>query len=347
MNNAGSAGAPPITVRMPVSATASWVYVDGYRLMVGKRASDGSLATPTPFKLKGVSWCPTGIGENNDNGYSKLYVAHAALDVPLIAGLHANTVKTYDPFERSAQGTAVLDQLYAQGLMVVMQVMASKNTLPADAAATAGHFKDHPAILAWIVGNEFNYNKLYGAVSFEAALTQVNSAIAAIHAADPDHPVMVGYGELPTADVYSQIPADIWSINLYPSLDLASRFVAWPKLSNKPMPVGEYGADAFNNGTGAEDQESQASATTTLTTQITQQYSALAADSAHVVLGGTIYSLSDEWWKSGNADSHDNGGMSGAVYADNFANEEWWGLTTVQRVPRQAYAALAGIYAAE
>ncbi len=56
--------------------------------------------------------------------------------------------------------------------------------------------------------------------------------------------------------------------------------------------------------------------------------------------------MSDEWWKSGNANSHDNGGMNGAVYPDNFANEEWWGLTTVQRQPRQAYTALATIYAA-
>lgn len=339
------AGAPPVTVPKPTSPTASWVYVDGYRLMVGKRASDGSLAAPSPFKLKGVGWSPAGIGESNVSGYAKLYTEHAASDVPLIAGLHANTVKTYDPFEQNAQGMSILDQLYARGVMVVMQLMASKSTSPADAAATASYFKGHPAILAWLVGNEFNYNNLYGASSFDAALSQVNSAISAIHAADPDHPVLVGYGEVPTAEVYARIGADMWSINLYPSLDLASRFVTWSKLSNKPMMVGEYGADAFDNRMGLEDQESQASATKTLTDQITQNYSAIAVDAAHVVLGGTIYSLSDEWWKSGNPDSHDNGGMNGAVYPDNYANEEWWGLTTVQGQPRQAYTALAAIYA--
>ena len=343
---AGAGGAPPILPPKPNSSTASWVYIDGYRLMVGKRAADGSLPTPTPYKLKGVSWSPTVIGESNGAGYTKLYTAHAGLDLPIISGLHANTVKTYDPFEQNAQGLAVLDQLYAQGVMVVMQVMASKFTSPAAAAAAASYFKGHPAILAWLVGNEFNYNSLYGASSFDAAVTQVNSAISAIHAADPDHPVLVSYGELPSASDYNRIPADMWAINLYPNLDLASRFTGWAKLSNKPMMVGEYGADAFNNSKNAEDQASQASATTTLTTQITQHYSALAVDAAHVVVGGTIYSLSDEWWKSGNANSHDNGGMSGAVYPDNFANEEWWGLTTVQRQPRQAYTALANIYMA-
>lgn len=342
---AGAAGAAAMLPPKPQSPTASWVYLDGYRVMVGKRASDGSLANPAPYKLKGVSWSPAGIGENNANGYPKLYTAHAGSDVPLLAGLHANTVKTYDPFERNAQGLAVLDQLYASGVMVVMQLMASKYNSPTDAAAAASFFRGHPAILAWLVGNEFNYNNLYGAASFDAALTQVNGAISAIHAADPDHPVLVSYGEIPSADVYAKMPgADIWAINLYPSLDLTSRFAKWAALSKKPMIVGEYGADAFNNTKGAEDQAAQASATTTLTQQIVAYYS--ANDPNRPVLGGAIYALSDEWWKSGNDSKHDNGGMNGAIYPDNFANEEWWGLTTVQREPRQAYGALASVYAA-
>lgn len=338
---AGGAGA-----RMPQSHTASWVYVDGYRLMVGKRKSDGSLETPTPYVLKGVGWSPAGVGESNSAGYMQLYTAHAAKDVPSIAGLHANTVKTYDPFERSAQGLSLLDQLYATGIMVVMQVMAAQATSPETAATTVNYFKGHPAILAWLVGNEFNYNHLYGAASFDQALTQVVSAITAIHAADPDHPVMVGYGELPSASDYARIPADLWAINLYPYLDLASRFAAWGKLSNKPLVVGEYGADAFNNLTGMEDQASQASATVMLTTQITEHYSARAVDAEHVVVGGAIYCLSDEWWKAGNPNSHDGGGAVGAIYPDQFANEEWWGLTTNSGEPRQAYAELARIYAA-
>lgn len=344
-SSAGSAGSPPVLPPKPQSPTASWVYLDGYRLMVGKRAADGSLPIPTPFKVKGVSWSPAGIGESNEQGYPKLYTSHGAVDVPLIRDLNCNTVKTYDPFERNANGLALLDKLYASGVMVVMQLMASRYTPAGDAAAAASYFKGHPAILAWLVGNELNYNNLYGAPSFDAALTQVNSAIGAIHAADPDHPVLVSYGEIPTAEVYAKIPgADIWAINLYPALDLTSRFTKWAALSKKPMLVGEYGADAFNNQKGMEDQAAQASATTTLTQQIIAYYS--ASNPSRPVLGGAIYALSDEWWKSGNPNGHDNGGMSGAVYPDNFANEEWWGLTNMQREKRQAYGALASLYAA-
>jgi len=338
----------PSNVPPPKSPTASKVYVDGFRLMVAKRGSDGSFATPAPYEVRGVSWSPTGVGETNSSGYSKLYISHGDTDVPLISGLHANTVKTYDPFDRSADGKALLDQLYASGVMVIMTVMATHNTTQADYTNSVNYFKDHPAILAWMVGNEFNYNNLYGAADLNTAIGLVSTAIGAIHAADPDHPVFVSHGEVPTTDTYSRLSgADMWSINLYPNLDLNSRFTAWVQLSKKPMLVGEYGADAFNNKTMAEDQDMQATATNSLTTQIMQHYSALANDSGHPVLGGTIYELSDEWWKdkNGTASTHDNGGFANAIYSDGFANEEWWGLTTTQRQPRKAYMTLATLYA--
>jgi hypothetical protein len=346
--SAGGAGLPP-GVSPPKSPTASWVSVNGFRVLVGKRGSDGSLATPTPYEVRGVSWSPTGIGESNAGGYAKLYIAHGATDVPLIHDLHANTVKTYDPFERSAAGLMLLDQLYAAGVMVIMTVMVTHNTSQAEYTSSVNYFKDHPAILGWMVGNEFNYNKLYGAADLDTAIGLVNTAVTAIHAADPDHPVFVSHGEMPSADTYARLPSvDVWSINLYPNLDLTSRFTTWGKLSNKPMLVGEYGADAFDNHQMAEDQAMQASATQALTTEIMQHYSAIANDAAHPVLGGTIYELCDEWWKDagGSASTHDNGGFSNAIYSDGFANEEWWGIATIERVPRKAYATLAALYGA-
>ncbi|HWZ92431.1 MAG TPA: glycoside hydrolase family 2 TIM barrel-domain containing protein, partial [Polyangiaceae bacterium] len=240
------------------------------------------------------------------------------------------------------------DQLYASGVMVIMTVMATHNTSQTDYTNSVNYFKNHPAILAWMVGNEFNYNNLYGAADLNTAIGLVSTAVTAIHGADPDHPVLVSHGEVPTMDTYSRLPGvDIWSINLYPNLDLVSRFTAWGKLSQKPMLVGEYGADAFNNNSMAEDQDMQSTATATLTTQIMQHYSATANDAMHPVIGGTIYELSDEWWKdqnNGDASTHDNGGFANAIYSDGFANEEWWGIATIQRQPRKAYTTLAGLY---
>src|SRR5690606_20225410 len=240
-------------------------------------------------------------------GYADYYIQYAG-DAVHIEALGANTVKTYDPFAQTAEGLALLDDLHSRGIMVAMTVLAWHGDAgPKNYLAAVEAFKDHPAILMWVVGNEFNYNNLYGAADLDAATAIVNEAIAAIHAADPDHPVAVGHGEVPTPERYAAVPdADIWALNLYPALDLDSRFEAWPRLSDRPMFVSEYGADAFDDGAGQEDQASQAEATEILALQIAAHYS---ADDPHEPgLGGTIYGLTDEWWKADGApDTHDNG----------------------------------------
>lgn len=328
----------------PVSPTASAVCVEGRQLLVGRR-EDGALAPVQPYRIAGVCWAPTGIGEANTQGYADYYIQYGEEDAPHIQTLGANTLKTYDPFARTPAALALLDDLHSRGIMVAMSVIVYHGDAgPKNYLAAVNYFKDHPAILMWIVGNEFNYNNMYGAPDLDAATAIVNAAIAEIHAADPDHPVAVGHGEVPTPERYMAVPdADIWAVNLYPSLDLESRFVAWPTLSDKPMFVSEYGADAFNNGILQEDQASQADATETLALQIEGN---LSADDPNLAcLGGTIYALTDEWWKAeGSIDQHDNGGFAGAIHPDGFANEEWWGLMDVQRSPRLAFTALQAIY---
>ena len=350
--NAGSAGSDDAGKAADSGGAPSYppmpsrVYVDGRRLMVGKLLPDGGLEPATPYKLKGVSWSPTGIGENNQ-GYSAKYTKYGPGDAELMSALHANSVKTYAPFETTASGRALLDNLYSRGVMVIMSVMTSAGGAQNKRYLEAvNSFKNHPGILMWLVGNEFNYNLLFGAGSFARAVQIVNTAIDDIHAADPDHPVAVSFGEIPTADQYAQVPnADVWSINLYPYVNFGARFSTWTGLSNKPMMIGEYGADAWDQRTNRENLPAQAEAIDQLTRQITAQYS--ADDPARTVLGGTPFTLSDEWWKAeGSDDTHDTGGFANAIYPDGFANEEWWGLCTIERMPRPAFTTLSGIYSA-
>jgi len=50
--------------------------------------------------------------------------------------------------------------------------------------------------------------------------------------------------------------------------------------------------------------------------------------------GVTLFAFSDEWWKAGNNDTQDQGGWapnSSGVPYDGTANEEYWGIVTVER----------------
>jgi hypothetical protein len=338
---AGASGEPP-------RSGASWVYTQGRQLWVGRRQAGGELAAPAPYRLKCVGWSPTGIGERNTAGYTPFYTEYAAQDLPLIAGVSANTVKTYSPFEPSEKGWAILDQLYASGVMVVMNVMPSKwEAENGTYLRVVEYFRAHPAILMWQLGNELNYNKLYSSLTLDQAVNLVVEATQAIHAADPDHPVSVSWGNAPSGMELAKMQAvDVWSLNLYPHLAMQPRLTSWTGASNKPMFVGEYGADAYNTKIDAEDQPSQSTATTDLTQQIQSQ--ANAGDARLPVLGGCVFNLTDEWWKGKGTDTaHDTGGFEiSGVYPDGVANEEWWGLLTIERQPRQAYTALKSLYSA-
>ena len=67
------------------------------------------------------------------------------------------------------------------------------------------------------------------------------------------------------------------------------------------------------------------------------------------MIGGCIFELADEWWKASGAGTsssqHDVGGfVNTGVYLDGTANEEWWGIVTVDRKTRKVYDALRTLY---
>jgi len=322
----------------------SLVRVQGRRLMVARRGSDGTLAAEVPYDMKGIAWSPNGEGEAFD-GAGHLQTTHAAEDAALMQAAHINTVRTYGPMEISDDGIAALDVLHAHGIMVAMTVFAALD----DGRYTqaVNRFKDHPAVLMWLVGNEWNYNKLYSNVTTEEAAARVNEVITAVAALDPNHPVGSVYGEMPQPDTLNLVPAaQVWGVNLYPQLSFATRFDDWKARSPLPLFVAEYGADAYNRSADAGpavDEVSQAHAVSVLTGLIRAHLSATSADEA--LLGGCVFEWNDEWWKGGNPAQQDTGGFAnGGVYPDEFAHEEWWGVTTASRQLRQAYLALQAAY---
>jgi hypothetical protein len=199
-----------------------------------------------------------------------------------------------------------------------------------------------------VLGNEWNYNGLYVGMSQQQALAALNDAAARIRAIDDRHPIATVYGEIPSAELVDALPlVDIWGINAYRGLGFGTLFEQFAAVSDKPMFLGEYGADAYDATQDAINLPAQAEATRALTEEILEHSATRSADGR--CLGGTIFEWADEWWKdgSGSPNTQEPGGIApgGGPHPDQTFNEEWWGVVDIDRNPRPAYDALKLLYA--
>jgi hypothetical protein len=101
-------------------------------------------------------------------------------------------------------------------------------------------YKDHPALLAWIIGNELNWDytnsKVYDAV---------NDISKMIHELDPNHPTtttVAGFGENVLKDLLERAPdLDILSFQVYAQLPDLLEFVGSGGVG-KPLWLTEWGS---------------------------------------------------------------------------------------------------------
>jgi hypothetical protein len=306
------------------------VRVDGRKLVVDC----------APYHVRGVNWNPVPRGATHPAGLD--FDGLAPLDVPLMQAAGINTVRTYE----ALADTSVLDRLHAAGIRVLSTVYGYGGDAASVVTARVNAVKSHPAILGWVLGNEWNYNGLYTDLSHSDSLARLNEAAALVKAADTTHPVITVYGEVPTAQTLAAMPdIDVWGINAYRGIGFGDLFTTWASRSDKPMFLSEYGADAYNANLPGYDAASQAEATAALTEELLAQSSALTTNG--VTLGGTIFEWADEWWKAGNPSTQDAGGAApgGGPHPDQTFNEEYWGIVDIDRVPRPAYDALKRLYA--
>jgi len=312
---------------------SSGIRVSGRSLLIGDE----------PFIMKGVCWNAVPRGAVHPPS-TENELALATIDAPLMAAAGINTVRTYT----TVASVAVLNAFWAHGIYVVNPINPLASDSDIDAAVDAT--KAHPALLMWSLGNEWNYNGLYVDLPHAECIERIDAAARRIKARD-GHPVVSVYGELPSADTVVALSAiDVWALNVYRYDDFGDLFAVWAERTpsaDKPMLLGEWGADAYNSngndGAGAEDQPSQAAATTTLGDQIIANLvpNNGGGGGGGVCFGGALFEWADEWWKAGNEWQHDVGGTApgGGPYPDRTFNEEWWGLVDVERTPRLAYAA--------
>lgn len=195
----------------------------GFRLM-----RDGG-----PFVIKGA-----GI----ESGYMDSFVAHGG-----------NAIRTWTTNDDVQSARDVLDDALARGVAVVLclPMQAERWGFDYDDEAAVAKqlavfqkdvevYRNHPALLAWIIGNELNLNYTNPAV-YDA----VNSISEMIHELDPNHPTttaVAGINEKAIADIEERAPdLDFISLQVYGELfELPMRLKALG--FEKPFFVTEWGA---------------------------------------------------------------------------------------------------------
>jgi hypothetical protein len=338
----------------------SIVSVNGYQLMVQKRNPDGSLQPAAPYTVRGVDWSPASQETQGDPVHLRAEFGNWYLtDAPLLQAMNINTVRVYLDMGLDASALAILDELYARGIMAIVTVDSGVNDL-ARVQQVVSFYKDHPAILMWSLGNEWNVNLYYGSPgcgSPAAAAQCTQTAAQIVKSLDLNHPVASSYGDididapgLRLADTQNYVnnictAIDLWTVNIFRGPTFGSLFDQWRSIASKPLLIGEFGTDAMYHPSDLVDEAMQAGWDLCLWNDLATQLS--AAIPALVSPGGLVFEWNDEWWKVLPPGQHDPGGfpLIGG-HPDDFANEEYFGLFAIDinRTPRQVVSVLGAAF---
>ena len=295
-----------------VQLNAQSVYVEDRKIYV-----DGQ-----EYRVNGICYA-RGEGNGENSGYS------FNDDIPLLVDANINTIRTYAAITNAAE----LNAFANAGIKVIMMLNENSYTW------YVNQFKDHPAILMWEFGNEFNYHPEWFGNNIQNWYNILEDRASTVKELDSDHPVSTGHGEVPDSQALNSCPSvDVWGMNIYRWLSPDSAIDELAAITDKAMYISEAGADSFNTNSNSENQAQQAQATEIILDAI--------IDKSDICIGVTLFEFCDEWWKAGNPNQQDPGGFSNAIPYDNFANEEYWGIVTRDRVPKLSYYVVQEIYEA-
>ena len=297
------------------------------------------LLNDSPYLIRGICYHPV------PKGKEKRSFETLEQDIALMLEAGINTIRVYEPVDDSA----VLDQLNTAGIQLIIGFGYNQNGVYDIASGTVldyiKKYKDHPAILFWELGNEYNYHPEWFGGDIATWYKALNSTAAAIQALDKNHPVATAHGEIPTEEVLSANPnIDLWGVNVYRWDQPGSLIVEWEKRSDLPLYFSEAGADSFmaaekDSYSAGVNEDAQADATAVILDQIFAR--------KDLINGVALFSFTDGWWKAGNPDQQDQGGwapFSTGVPYDGAPNEEYWGIVDIDRKKKKAFEVVKAKY---
>jgi hypothetical protein len=256
-----------------------------------------------------------------------------------------NTIRVYEPIDEKF----ILDKINKAGIKVIIGFGYNQkgkfDILSGTFIDYVNKFKDHPAILMWELGNEYNYHPEWFEGDVKNWYIAMNEAATNIHRMDKTHPVTTAHGELPDAlalKMGSEI--DVWGLNIYRWDNPGDLFEQWKAISDLPMYLSEAGGDSYMTiaKRGYEqgvNQQAQADANARILDVI--------FENTETCMGVTMFSFTDGWWKAGNNSTQDMGGFapnSSGVPYDGTPNEEYWGMVDIERNKKKTFNVIKEAY---
>ena len=291
------------------------------------------------YFIKGVCYHPVPKGSDQRN------FENLKEDLRLMNDAGINTIRLYSPVD----DVSVLDQIHKAGIKVIVGFGYNQNgyydILSGSFTDYIRKFQSHPAILFWELGNEYNYHPEWFDGDLINWYEALNAAAGQIRQIDALHPVGTAHGELPDSLALANCSnIDIWGINVYRWDAPGSIFTQWQEISEKPMYLSEAGADSYmtvatDKYTEGSNERAQADAVRNILNDV--------FTNREVCSGVAVFAFVDEFWKAGNNDVQDPGGWapnSSGVPYDGAPNEEYWGIMTIDRTPKQAYDVVRNHY---
>ena len=354
----------------------------GWRLTVG-----GS-----PFFVRGVCYQYTPIGKSGDYDLFSDSAKPWITDGALMKKMGVNAVRFYEPGKSKEHTKTVIRDLFRKfGIKTAMGHYLGfwewpepnyadtrfRDRIKNEVIEMVKTYKDEDGILFWILGNENNYSFDRGIRdwstpeidSLPSRLAQreakakiyygfVNDIAKAIKEIDPDHPVVMGNGELVSIYIAKELCLDVDILGgiIYQGKTFGTYFKRLERNFGKPNVFIEFGADRYDSFKEEETQDWQAFFIKMQWIEIDDNRE--GAGGVGNSLGGFVFEWSDEWWKHNPEYEpawkiHDKSGnwSNTAYYFDakaiNNMNEELWGIVGLagnRRVPKKAYYVLRSLW---
>ena len=296
-----------------------------------------------PFIVKGMHYGPWRPGTGPAKGYPYPSPQNVEEDFRIIRSLNVNTILVFDP------PGYVLDLADRYGLTVLYSFNINWWPQSPEASAaerdrvllTVRDYRDKPAILGWVLGNEIPPNAIEqrGRGAIENGLADLYRAVKA---EDPSHPIT--HSNWPPEKDLNLNFFDIVSFNLYPlwppevvalGYENYIENVLQPIAGNKPLLITEFGANSLE----ATDQGEAR--------LIGQSWQGLRKAGA---CGGIVFEFADEWWKNYDNPRHAGNWWDRVPAPDDEKThdldpEEYYGVVGADRTPKLAFKTVQEMFA--